>query len=201
MRRWIIIAAFIAALLVYMGFQQERISQLESKYESAKENIILLNGDIHRYKIRDSLNVAEVRALHLRIKDYERLRKDDAEIIADLKSRRRELESVIETQTKQMIELSTRPVDTLIIRDSVPILAKKVSVRDKWYDFDGIMSENDFRAELTVRDSLIAVESVEYKRFLGFLWKTSRVRDRQMDVVSRNPYTEIMGLDFVIFEK
>ena len=63
------------------------------------------------------------------------------------------------------------------------------------------MQNKTFEGRLEVRDSLIIVESVKYKRFLGFLWKTNKVKNRQIDVVSKNPHTKIVGTELVVIEK
>ena len=54
-----------------------------------------------------------------------------------------------------------------------------------------------FSGTLEVRDSLLVVETVQRKRFLGFLWKTKRVKSREIDVVSKNPYTDIVGVESI----
>ena len=54
---------------------------------------------------------------------------------------------------------------------------------------------------LSTRSSLKIVETVKYKRFLGFLWKTNKVKSRKVDVVSLNPNETIEDIDFVIIEE
>lgn len=56
--------------------------------------------------------------------------------------------------------------------------------------------EWEFTGTFENRDSLLVAETVKYKRFLGFLWKTSKVKDRKVDVVSKNPHTKILGVEF-----
>ena len=48
-----------------------------------------------------------------------------------------------------------------------------------------------FEGTIRMRDSLLVVETVKRKRFLGFLWKTKRIKNRQWDIVSKNPHTSI----------
>jgi hypothetical protein len=47
----------------------------------------------------------------------------------------------------------------------------------------------------------LIVETVQYKRFWGFLWKTKKIKNREIDVVSKNPATKILGVEFVTIEK
>ena len=87
----------------------------------------------------------------------------------------------------------------MLFRSPIPAVA--VHCGDAWFDFDGILTHDEFTGTLSNRDSLVVAESVKYRRFLGFLWKTKRVKDRRVDVVSKNPHTSIMGVEYVVIEK
>ena len=201
MKKILIIAGVILALLVAMGFQQNRIERLTSERDRYKGNTEALMTDVERFQVRDSLSAARVEALELTVREFERFRSEDAALIRELRQRNRDLASVNTTQAQTIIEMSAVPRDTVIIRDSIPMKAVAVHCGDAWYDFDGILTENEFSGSLTNRDSLILAETVKYHRFLGFLWKTKRVDDRQATVVSRNPHTEILGLEHVVIER
>lgn len=201
MKKILIIAGVILALLVAMGFQQNRIERLTSERDRYKGNTESLMTDVEHFKVRDSLSAARAEALELTVKEFERLRAADASIISELRQRNRDLASVNTTQAETIITLSAIPRDTVIIRDSIPIRAKAVHAGDAWYDFDGLLTDDNFTGRLQNRDSLILAETVKYHRFLGFLWKTKRVDERQATVVSRNPHTEILGVEHVVIER
>lgn len=202
MKRWLIIGAVFAALLVFAGFQQNAIDNLKqerNRYERNTESLLL---DVTQYKTRDSLNAAKVGALELTMKEYERFRADDAELIKQLKQRNRDLAAVNKTQSQTIIDLRATPKDTVIItKDSLVIPAVKIHSGDAWYDFDGLLTKEEFTGTLQNRDSLVVAETVKYKRFLGFLWKTKQIKDRQVDVVSKNPHTEILGIEHITISK
>lgn len=200
MKRWLIIGAIFAALLVFAGFQQNAIDNLKqerNRYERNTESLLL---DVTQYKTRDSLNAAKVGALELTIKEYERFRADDAELIKQLKQRNRDLAAVNKTQSQTIIELQAVPRDTVVlVRDSVRVPAVEVHCGDAWYNFDGILTKDEFTGKMEHRDSLLLVESIRYKRFLW--WKTKRIKDRQLDCVSKSPHNFIRGLEYVVIEK
>lgn len=202
MKRWLIVGAIFAALLVFAGFQQNAIDNLKqerNRYERNTESLLL---DVTQYKTRDSLNAAKVGALELTIQEYERFRADDAALIKELKQRNRDLAAVNKTQSQTIIDLQAVPRDTVVlVHDSIITPSVAVHCGDAWFDFDGIMTAEQFTGKLTNRDSLLLAETVKYKRFLGFLWKTRHVQDRQLDVVSKNPHTEIMGIEHIFIEK
>lgn len=200
MKRWLTIGAIFAALLVFAGFQQNAIDNLKqerNRYERNTESLLL---DVTQYKIRDSLNAAKVGALELTIREYERFRADDAALIKELKQRNRDLAAVNKTQSQTIIELRAVPRDTVVlVRDSVRVPAVEVHCGDEWYNFDGILTKDEFTGKMEHRDSLLLVESIRYKRFLW--WKTKRIKDRQLDCVSKSPHNFIRGLEYVVIEK
>ena len=201
MKQWLIVGAIFAALLVFAGFQQNAIDNLKqerNRYERNTESLLL---DVAQYKTRDSLNAAKVGALELTIQEYERFRAADARLIKTLQTKNRDLTAITAAQSQTIMELSAVPRDTVIIRDSVAIPAVAVHTGDAWYDFDGVLTEKEFTGTLVNRDSLLVAETVQYKRFLGFLWKTKRIKNKQIDVVSKNPHTTIMGIEYIEIEK
>ena len=199
MKRWLIIGAIFAALLVFAGFQQNAIDNLKQERNRFERNTESLLLDVTQYKIRDSLNAAKVGALELTIKEYKRFRADDAELIKQLKQRNRDLAAVNKTQSQTIIELRAVPRDTVVVRDTVRVPAVAVHCGDEWFDFDGILTEKEFTGKMQHRDSLLLVESIRYKRFLW--WKTKRIKDRQLDCVSKSPHNFIRGLEYVVIEK
>lgn len=194
----------IAGVLLVLGatwWQHRKIQLLTLERDRYKGNSEALLTDAEHFKVRDSLSAARVEALELTVKEFERYRSEDAALIASLRQRNRDLASVNTTQAQTIIELSAVPRDTVIIRDSIPIRAVAVHAGDAWYDFDGLLTENEFTGTLANRDSLVLAETVKYKRFLGFLWKTKQIQERSATVVSRNPHTEILGVEHVVIER
>lgn len=201
MKRILIEVAAFAAILVLCIIGWWQVSVQSKEKERYQRNAETLMQGIERYKLRDSLNAARVQTLELTIRDFERLRSEDVELIKDLRIRTRDLASINKTQSETIIQLSAIPRDTVIIKDSVEIPAVSVHCGDFWYDFDGVLSKDEFAGNLRNRDSLVLVESVEYKRFLGFLWRTKQVKRKSMDVVSRNPHTAIIGVEYLQISK
>lgn len=193
----IAIVAAIALIIV----QAVRIHKVMAERDAYKNNSDALVVGVETYRVKDSLNAARVQALELTMKEYERFRAADAELIKSLKAKNRDLAAVNKTQTATIIEMKAQGRDTVIIRDSVPLPALSFSCGDRWYTFDAIVAGGEMSGKLSCRDSLYIAETVQYKRFLGFLWKTRKVKNRQIDVVSSNPHTKIEGVEFVFVEK
>jgi cell division protein FtsL len=201
-RKLLIAIACIVAVAIAVILTNKRIEQLTAERDRYKGNTAALLSDVELFKIRDSMNAARVESLQLTIKEFERFRADDAELIRELKARNRDLSAVNTTQSQTIIDLKATPRDTVIIvRDSIVTPAVAVHCGDAWFDFDGLLTKDQFTGTLANRDSLLLAETVKYKRFLGFLWKTKRVQDRRVDVVSQNPHTKILGVEHVVIEK
>ena len=197
MKRLIIEIAAFAAILVLCIIGWWQVSVQSKAKERYQRNSAALMEDSEQYKVRDSLNAARVQTLELTLRDFQRLRSEDAELIKDLRIKAKDLASINKAQAQTIIRLSAIPRDTIIIRDSISIPAIAVHCGDRWYDFDGVLSKDEFTGTLRNRDSLVMVESVEYKRFLGFLWRTKQVKRKSMDIVSKNPHTLILGIEYL----
>ena len=194
------VAVLLAAILLFCAGQQRRIKQLADERDRYAGNTAALLSDVERYRVRDSLNAARVQSLELTVKEYERFRADDAALIKQLKQRNRDLAAVNKTQSQTIIDLRAVPRDTVVlVRDSIITPAVAVHCGDAWFDFSGVLTDKEFTGKLEHRDSLLLVESVRYKRFL--FWKTKRIKDRQLDCVSKSPHNSILGLEYIVIEK
>lgn len=204
MKTWVkfaVLAVVVIAAAISVVWADRTINRLTAERDKYRNNTETLLSDVETYRVRDSLNAARVQSLELTVKEFERFRAADAALIKQLKARNRDLAAVNKTQSQTIIELQAAPRDTFIVRDSIPIPAVAVHCGDAWFDFDGLLTATEFTGTLANRDSLLIAESVQYKRFLGFLWKTNKVKNRRVDVVSKNPHTSILGVEHVVIEK
>lgn len=195
------VCGIVIAVLTTITVQHRRIERLTAERDRYKGNAETLFSDVETYKVRDSLNAARVQGLELTVKEYQKFRAEDAALVKELTIKNRDLSAINKTQAETIIELRAAAKDTVIIRDSVPVPAMALHCGDAWFDFDGLLADGEFTGTLSNRDSLVLAESVRYKRFWGFLWKTKKVADRQLDCVSKNPHTRIIGIEHIVIEK
>lgn len=193
-------AILILALLGMCYYQHGKIVKFRTDSERNRANVEVLMGEVQRYKTSDSLNAASVSALQISLSDYKRWRAEDLATIKSLQSRNKDLASVVKDQSEQIYHLKSAVHDTtVIVRDSIVIPAQAVRCGDDWYDFGGILAEGEFSGTMSTRDDILVAEFITYKRFLGFLWKTKKIKDRKIEVVSRNPHSKITDVEFVKF--
>lgn len=205
MKKYIIIAAIALAVaaVVTIWVQRSRINTLTGERDKYRTNTETLLQEVSRYQTKDSLNAAKVGVLELKLSEFEKYRASDAELIKTLQTKNRELERITTTQMETINELRATVRDSVVYLpgDTVTTVLRCIEYSDKWVDFDGCIINNTFSGKIITRDSLLITESVQYKRWLGFLWKTKRIKNREFDIVSKNPNSKITGFEVITIEK
>jgi hypothetical protein len=206
MKKYLIIAAIALAVaaVVTIWVQRSRINQLTGERDKYRTNTETLLQDVSRYQTKDSLNAAKVGVLELKLSEFEKYRASDAELIKTLQTKNRELERVTTTQMETINELRATVRDSVVYLpgDTVTTVLRCVDIVEPYFELHGCATpDGQFTGTHINRDSLLIVETVQYKRWLGFLWKTKKIKNRQIDVVSKNPATKILGVEFVTIEK
>ena len=193
----------VVAAVATIWVQRTKIEKLTDERNRYRGNTETLLQDVETYKTKDSLNAAKVRNLELKLSEYKKYRADDLALIKTLQAKNRDLERVTTTQMETINELRATVRDSVVYLpgDTVTTVVRCIEYSDKWVDFDGCIINNTFSGKIITRDSLLIAETVQYKRFLGFLWKTKKIKNREIDVVSKNPATKILGVEFVTIEK
>ena len=197
------VAAVVVAAIVALIVQHGKIKHLRAERDTYQTNTQVLMEDVKRYQTRDSLNVATIGVLELKLDEFRKYRAEDAELIKSLKVKNRDLEAVTTAQMQTISELRAELKDSIVYLpgDTVERVVKCIEYRDRYLDVVGCIVDNVFSGEVVSRDSLTIVNTVQYKRFWGFLWKTKKVKNRQIDIVSKNPHTQIMGVEYIEIEK
>lgn len=203
MKKYLILAAIILAVAAAFWVQHVKIKRLTEERDRYRSNTEILLQDVKTYQTKDSLNAIKVGNLELSLAEYKKYRADDLALIKTLQAKNRDLERVTTTQMETINELRATVRDSVVYLpgDTVTTVLRCIEYSDKWVDFDGCIINNTFSGKIITRDSLLITETVQYKRWLGFLWKTKKIKNRQIDVVSKNPATKILGVEFVTIEK
>ena len=187
--------------VIFIGLQALRIKSLTGERDRYRSNTNALLGEVEHYRTRDSLNAAKAEVLSLKLSEMERYRAEDLKTIESLKIRKRDLEQVTTMQMQTIADLRGTVADTIIVVEQVHDTVQILHVSDAWIDLHGVVADGAFNGTLEVRDSLLIAETVERARFLGFLWRTKRIKSRQIDVTNKNPYSTIVGVESIIIEQ
>lgn len=200
---WAAIAMVVAAVAT-IWVQRTKIEKLTDERNRYRGNTETLLQDVETYKTKDSLNAAKVGVLELKLSEFEKYRADDAALIKSLQTKNRDLQRVTTAQMETINELRANVRDSIVYLpgDTVTTVLRCVDIVEPYFELHGCATpDGQFTGTHINRDSLLIVETVQYKRWLGFLWKTKKIKNRQIDVVSKNPATKILGVEFVTIEK
>lgn len=204
MKKYLILAAIILAVAAAFWVQHVKIKRLTEERDRYRSNTEILLQDVRTYQTKDSLNAAKVGNLELSLAEYKKYRADDLALIKTLQTKNRDLERVTTTQMETINELRATVRDSVVYlpSDTVTTILRCVDIVEPWFELHGCATpDGQFTGTHINRDSLLIAETVQYKRFLGFLWKTKKIKNREIDVVSKNPATKILGVEFVTIEK
>ncbi len=159
-------------MLVSISVLWNMYSTEKEEHKRQQSNVEVLNSDIKRYKVRDSLNVASIDALNYTVDELKKYRADDAKLIKELKLRPKDVQYITHTET--------------VTRDSLVYLPGPDSCfhyRDKWLSVDACLRDSSMVVQS--RDSIVQVIHAVYKhRFLWWRWGLKGVRQ---EVVNFNP--------------
>ena len=184
--------------------QHVKIKRLTEERDKYRSNTEILLQDVKTYQTKDSLNAIKVGNLELSLAEYKKYRADDLALIKTLRAKNRDLEQVTTAQMETINELRATVRDSIVYLpgDTVTTVLRCVDIVEPYFELHGCATpDGQFTGTHINRDSLLIVETVQYKRWLGFLWKTKKIKNREIDVVSKNPATKILGVEFVTIEK
>lgn len=204
MKKILIYTAIIGAIAAVLWGQHARIKSLTAERDKYRMNTETLLQDVERYQTKDSLNAVTVGVLKLKVSEFEKYRADDAALIKTLQTKNRDLQNVTTAQLQTIKELRGAVRDSIVYLpgDTVTTVLRCVDIADPWFELHGCATPaGEFTGTFINRDSLLIAATVKYKRFLGFLWKTRKVKNRKIDAISKNPNTEILGIEYVEIEE
>ena len=203
-----VIAIVIALICTMWVFNTMRSLKEENGHLKSNQEILLTEKESvmaqsQLYKVSDSLNAAKVTELQFSLSEYKKYRKEDLSLIEQLKVKKSDLQKVISSQSETMHALTSQLKDSIRNNETTGVIdtLKCFNYSSIWIDVAGCINTDTVELQIANRESLKIVETVKYKRFLGFLWKTNKVKSRHVDVISENPYTKITSIEAISIEQ
>lgn len=202
MKKCLIWAAIILAVAATFWAQHAKIKRLTEERDRYRSNTEILLQNVETYQTKDSLNAAKVGVLGLKLSEFEKYRTSDAELIKTLRTKNRDLEAVTTAQMETIAKLRGTVRDSIVYLPGDTVVLRCVDISDPWFSLKGCTTpDGEFTGTFINRDSILIAETVQYRRFLGFLWKTKKIKNREIDIISRNPHTKIIGVEYIEIEK
>ena len=192
MKTKITLIGIICALIIFIIIMFKQNNIISQDRDLYKRNMNSALMECVEWKTKDSLSAAKNATLNLKISELERYRIDDINKINQLKKKNEELNNLIKNSSKTEIKIITQLKDTVIYKDTV----KYFNWNDNWTSVKGLIQKDTVDLNISNSDSLVISVATKYKRFLGFLWKTKKIKDQNVYVVSKNPHTTITNIEY-----
>ena len=192
MKTKITLIGIICALVIFIIIMFKQNNIISQDRDLYKRNMNSALMECVEWKTKDSLSAAKNATLNLKISELEKYRIDDINQINQLKKKNEELNNLIKNSSKTEIKIITQLKDTVIYKDTV----KYFNWNDNWTSVKGLIQKDTVDLNISNSDSLVISVATKYKRFLGFLWKTKKIKDQNVYVVSKNPHTTITNIEY-----
>lgn len=202
MKLKLIMLASIVVLAFFLAAFRNKYEHEKSEKDKYCNNMYTILDSLERFRVNDSLNAINTSIIKLKLSEYEDLKREDAKLINELLTKNKKLNSVISAQTSTINKLNGSVKDSLIYVDRVIVDSLKcISYNDEWLNVDlCLTTDNTYSGAVTNYESLKVVRSAKYKRFLGFLWYTNKIKSEHISVISLNPSTEIRDVEYIQIE-
>lgn len=189
--RYLSLAVLLLGLAV--AFLWQRNGRLREERDRYRGNTEALLSDMKRIRVDSTTMAVDVNTLRLRVDEYKRLRAEDAERIKRLGVKIKNLEAAARHEVEVAGPIDAVVRDTVVIRDTVPILRQKIEMLTPHIQLTGIIEDNRLKGEIRVPVTLRQVVWVEYKGW--WFWK--RVKAVHQTISSDNPYAEIRYSEYI----
>ena len=183
------IAAVLFLMSVALVISFDKIEKQKAEISRKTQNIEVLSGEITTSKTKSEQLMSKIGALTYTVGEYERLKAKDAETIADMKIRLKNVSNSTRiqtvTETKFVEKLITQPDSTICFDYS-----------DKFNAFSGCLNKDSIFGKFSNREELFLV--VHTKRTKKFLfWEYGR-KITEISAKSENPETRISKIDYIV---
>lgn len=194
--RYLFLAVVLLGITVAILWQ--RNGRLRGERDRYRSNTEALLSDMRRMQVDSTTMAVDVNTLRLTVDEYKRLRSEDAEMIKRLGVKIKHLTAAARHEIEVAGPIDAAVKDTLVVRDTVPVLRQKVEMITPHIRLTGIIEDNRLKGEIRVPVTLHQAVWIEYKRRWIF-WK--RVKAVHQTISSDNPYVEIRYSEYIQIQK
>lgn len=193
-----ILLTVILLLAAVVFIQYKRSVRLADERDRYKQNNTALLSDIERMQIDSATMAVDAKTLRLTIDEYERFRAADAEKIRQMGVKIKNLQSAAKHQLEVSAPINAVVRDTVFIRDTVPVIRKKVEMLSPHIQLAGVIENDSLKGNIRLPVTLQQTVWVEYKRKCIF-WK--KVKAIHQTISSDNPYVDIKYSEYIQIDK
>lgn len=187
----------ILVLCVVVGFQWRHATRITEERDRYRSNNTALLSEVERIQIDSATMALDVKGLRLSIDEYKQFRAEDAAEIKRLGVKLKNLEAAARHEIEVNVPIDVPVQDTVVIRDTIPILLPKVELLTPYIRLSGIIENNRLSGDIHIPVTLHQAVWIEYRRRWLF-WK--KVKAVHQTISSDNPYVEICYSEFIKIE-
>ena len=179
---------FLMSVALVISF--DKIGKQKAEISRKTQNIEVLSGEITTSKTKSEQLMSKIGALTYTVGEYERLKAKDAETIADMKIRLKNVSNSTRiqtiTETKFVDKLITQPDSTICFDYS-----------DKFNAFSGCLNKDSIFGKFSNREELFLVGSYE-KEQRSFYFGNTDEKLLKYPLNLKIPETRISKIDYII---
>lgn len=181
-------------LVVTVWIQQCRITSIKQARDRYQQNSDVLLSDMKQWQVDSATMAIDVKSLRLTVDEFKRYRAEDLAKIKQLGVKIKNLEAAAKHQLEVNAEITAAVKDSVVIRDTVPVLVKSISMNTPHIQLCGIIEKDSLIGKIHLPVTLRQAVWIEYKRRWLF-WK--KVVAVHQTIVSDNPHVEIKYSEYI----
>lgn len=190
--------AAIILLGVAVWVQQRRIVSIKKERDRYQMNSDALLSDMKQWRVDSTTMATDVKTLRLTVDEMERYRAEDLAKIKQMGVKIKNLEAAAKHQIEVNAPIMAQVKDSVIIRDTVPVLVKSVSMITPHIQLSGIIEKDSLIGKIYLPVTFRQAVWIEYKRRWLF-WK--KVVAVHQTITSDNPHVEINYSEYITIKK
>lgn len=187
------IIAFLL-LVATVWVQQRRIVFIRQERDRYQQNSDALLSDMKQWRVDSTFMATDVKSLRLTVDEFKRYRAEDLAKIKQMGVKIKNLEAAAKHQIEVNAKITAAIKDSVVIRDTVPVLVKSVSMITPHIQLSGIIERDSLIGKIHLPVTLRQAVWIEYKRRWLF-WK--KVVAVHQTITSDNPHVEIKYSEYI----
>lgn len=181
-------------LVVTVGIQQRRLVSIRQERDRYQQNCEALLSDMKQWRVDSTSMATDVKSLRLTVDEFKRYRAEDLAKIKHMGVKIKHLEATAKQQLEVNAEITASVKDSVVIRDTVPVLVKSVSMVTPHIQLSGIIERDSLIGKIHLPVTLRQAVWIEYKRRWLF-WK--KIVAVHQTITSDNPHVEIKYSEYI----
>lgn len=157
-----------------------------------------LLSEMKEWRIDSTTMATDVKTLRLTVDEMERYRAEDLVKIKQMGVKIKNLKAAAKHQLEVNADIKASVRDSIVIRDTVPVIVKSVSMITPYLQLSGIIEKDSLIGKIHLPVTLRQAVWIEYKRRWLF-WK--KVVAIHQTITSDNPHVEIKYSEYIIIQK